>query len=427
METGAPDILRTERFGSLYFSRRTSTYRFCSPTATAVLLEACRLPPGAPRRWLPPHLFGDVQRALMFLALRRSGVIDAQGHCAARVVSRAMPEAALSAPLKTSVEVTHRCNRQCPHCYLDRSQPSPREQLTLELIDKLFASLRTLGAPYIVVTGGEPLLRPDFFEIAELVAHHHMAARLCTNAEAIDDAVARRLAATSFHSISVSLDGPDAATHDALRGAGSFARLSRGVQAMVRAGVGPIRLRFTLSRLNAITVPRLEETARQLGIERVVVRPFRPNRPADVGSLHYLERCDYERARDLAVASWPDDGVYAEFGGSWPTRGPHLPVYGCPGGNTTAVVAADGSVLPCGSAPGTEHWNLAEHSFEECWLHAPHMHEWRTFAIPDSCRGCPELGSCGGGCRMRAWSLGQGLDGPDLWGCTRPERLLNGP
>ena len=134
-------------------------------------------------------------------------------------------------------EITNRCNLNCRHC--GSSCSSTGDSLTVGDVETVLDSIRLPDKPMICLTGGEPLLHPDFFEIAECVRSRGFSWGMTTNATLIDEAVAMKLRGAGMGTVSVSLDGLED-THDTLRqGKGSWRLAMRGIRALQKAGFSP--------------------------------------------------------------------------------------------------------------------------------------------------------------------------------------------
>ena len=140
-------------------------------------------------------------------------------------------------PLEGSLDLTYRCNNACRHCWL--SPPSPLElekaELSFEEIRRIVAEARALGCRAWSLSGGEPLLRPDFEDILRLVIGPGQKYALNTNGTLITPAVARALRAPGAKMIA--LYGPTAEVHDRItRNPGSFEATLRGLAYLKEAG-----------------------------------------------------------------------------------------------------------------------------------------------------------------------------------------------
>jgi radical SAM protein with 4Fe4S-binding SPASM domain len=162
------------------------------------------------------------------------------------------------------------CNMTCPHCYAAAvARPAPADLDTDEAL-ALIDDLAGCGVRVVIFSGGEPLLRPDLFELLDRARERGIAAQLSTNGVGIDAAVAERLASAGVAYVGVSIDGL-AAFNDEYRGLpGGFEAALRGLRCAKRAGMRT-GLRMTLTRRNVAQLPAMAEVARGAGADRFYV------------------------------------------------------------------------------------------------------------------------------------------------------------
>ena len=146
----------------------------------------------------------------------------------------------LDAPICLTWELTYACNLSCVHCLSSSGRRDPHELSTEECF-AVIDELERLQVFYVNIGGGEPMLRPDFFEILEYAAAHHVGVKFSTNGTFIDAAAARRLAAMDYLDIQISIDGADPDVNDAVRGEGSFAAARAAMDHLRDAGVRPVQ------------------------------------------------------------------------------------------------------------------------------------------------------------------------------------------
>mgnify|MGYP001571442056 FL=1 len=130
-------------------------------------------------------------------------------------------------------EATAGCNLECRHCRrLEAAKALSSRDLTTEQAKHvLIDGLRAAGHPVLVCSGGEPLLRPDLFELAAYAVRSGLPIALATNGTLIDEAMADRIVEAGFERVAISLDGAEAGTHDAFRQqAGAFDGAVRGLE-----------------------------------------------------------------------------------------------------------------------------------------------------------------------------------------------------
>ncbi|NCA90547.1 MAG: radical SAM protein, partial [Gammaproteobacteria bacterium] len=128
---------------------------------------------------------------------------------------------AVAAPERPSGPVViwnliRRCNLTCAHCYSTSADKDFAGELTTEEVKAVMADLRAYGVPVLILSGGEPLMRPDIFELAHHAKSLGFYLALSTNGTLIDEALVAPIAAVGFDYLGISLDGL-AATHDVFR------------------------------------------------------------------------------------------------------------------------------------------------------------------------------------------------------------------
>ncbi len=164
--------------------------------------------------------------------------------------------------------VTRRCNLKCVHCYSKSEDEDYTGELSLDDGKALIDDLAGFGAPVILFSGGEPLIRPD---IMDLIRHAVNAARravVSTNGTLIRRAVAEKLHEIGLSYVGISLDGLQR-THDAFRGAeGAFEKAMRGIRNCQEAGL-KVGLRFTINKRNYQDIPGIFDLVDEKDIPRI--------------------------------------------------------------------------------------------------------------------------------------------------------------
>ncbi len=165
--------------------------------------------------------------------------------------------------MKASLELTYRCNERCPHCYLDSFRDDPKRKLTLEQWKHVLGELRSAGVLYIVLMGGEAMLHPNFWEIAEHASELGFSLSMITNGLKIDRDAARRLKATGFAYVTVSLYSVDPLLHDRMTAKqGSHAKLMKAFDALDQSGLA-VTVNTLLTRENIEGYFELEAWCRE--------------------------------------------------------------------------------------------------------------------------------------------------------------------
>ena len=121
-------------------------------------------------------------------------------------------------PRIISWNTTFKCNLKCAHCYMDAQERESKDELTTEEGKMLIDQIVEVSKPVLVLSGGEPLLREDIFELAKYASDKGLRVGLGTNAIGIDDEVAVRLKNCGARSVAISLDSSNPEIHDKFRG-----------------------------------------------------------------------------------------------------------------------------------------------------------------------------------------------------------------
>jgi SynChlorMet cassette radical SAM/SPASM protein ScmF len=178
--------------------------------------------------------------------------------------------------------LTNGCNLRCRHCWITpkfvNGEPDPGDCLDPELLRKAVREAKPLGLSAAKLTGGEPVLHPQFVEIVDLLTDEGLALTMETNGTLIDADLARHLKDESnLNFVSVSLDGPNAEVHDAFRGVpGSFDAAVRGLRHLVDVGFAP-QVIMSLHRDNVQSIEDMVALAVDMGAGSIKFNPVMPS------------------------------------------------------------------------------------------------------------------------------------------------------
>ena len=214
-------------------------------------------------------------------------------------------------PTSALLELTYLCNHLCTFCNnpIDRFVPGqpralPEREMTKEQLFVALRKLRELNVLFLTLSGGEPLVRPDFFEIAEEARRLGFALRIFSNGYLIGEELARRIQALHPVEVSISIHGADAATHDALtRIPGSLDRLLAGVRHLRALGLN-VMLKTPITRLNYRQLRQIRALAGELGCHMVFDPVITPRFDGDPSPL--AMRAPEEFYREFYTESYDD-------------------------------------------------------------------------------------------------------------------------
>ncbi|WP_096700951.1 heme d1 biosynthesis radical SAM protein NirJ [Magnetospirillum sp. 15-1] len=160
-----------------------------------------------------------------------------------------------------------RCNLACKHCYSISADKDFAGELTTDEVFGVMKDLKSFRVPVLILSGGEPLLRPDIFDIAIRAREMGFYTALSSNGTLIDDRIADRIAEIGFNYVGISIDGIDA-THDRFRARqGAFAESMGGIRRCVKKGV-KVGLRFTMTMDNAAELPQVVDLMESEGVAK---------------------------------------------------------------------------------------------------------------------------------------------------------------
>ncbi len=325
-----------------------------------------------------------------------------------------------------------RCNLTCKHCYALSADHEYAGELTRPEVFTVMDDLKAFGVPVLILSGGEPLMRPDLFEIAERACAMGFYTGLSTNGTLIDKPMADRIAAAGFDYVGISLDGLRE-THDKFRRLdGAFDKSLQAVRLLHARGV-KLGLRFTMTALNAHDLPALLDLMRQEQVDKFY---FSHLNYAGRGNIHRAKDAQFQatreamdllferawgaacegRAEDYVSGNNDADGAYLL---QWAEQ--RLPQWAPQlrqrllawGGNASGVNVANIDNLGL-VHPDTMWWHhtlgdVRQRPFSQIWPDTsdPLMAGLKTSPRPvqGRCASCAHLGICGGNTRVRAQQL----------------------
>ncbi len=270
-------------------------------------------------------------------------------------------------PISGSFELTMRCNLRCQHCYvpLEQRGGSSKEELKLSEIKRILDEITEAGCLWLLLTGGEPLLRKDFPEIYLYAKHKGLILTLYTNGTLITPRLAQFLAEWRPFNIEITLYGASQETYENVTGIpGSYTRCRRGIDLLLRHNL-PLGLKTMVMSLNRHELNQMKELASSLGV------PFRFDpmlHPAlDSSSLPILFRLSPEQIIELDKADPERFSLWKErFHQSQVAPISDHRMYICGAAKQSFHIDACGKVYPCMSARQSPI-NLRDSNFRHIW------------------------------------------------------------
>jgi len=315
-------------------------------------------------------------------------------------------------PRLIALEVTRRCNLHCIHCRALAGAEGVPDELTTEEITGLFDEIAGRIRPIIILTGGEPLLRDDIFEIARYGTDLGFHMTLAPNGTLMDETVARRMIDAGIKRIGISLDGATPEVHDAFRDMpGAFAGAMKGIAAARAAGL-PFQINTSVTALNVDELPKVHELARELGaVAHHIFMLVRVGRGRDLDAEVPPDRQEkvlnwlYERHREglIRVRATCAPHYYRILTRRAADEGTAAVTRGCLAGRHFVFVSSTGHVQPCGYLD-LDCGSIREKGFWEIWDASPVLQDLRDDGkLRGKCGVCDYRKVCGG-CRARAYA-----------------------
>lgn len=354
------------------------------------------------------------------------------------------------APFLVVWDYTYKCNLNCKHCYSNAGTPT-RDELETEEALNVVDQLADFGVVSLAFSGGEPLMRRDFFEVAKHAIDSGLYVSLATNGTLLNKQTTRRLKEIGVHYVEISIDGGDAKTHDEFRGVeGSFERAMTGLKNCIEEKLCA-SVAVTATKRNFKEIPKILELSEKVGAQRFALFNFVPTgRGAEMISqdlsseereelmLFLLNKLlldskvtiltttpqlarvavDHQHINQgeifLPMAHMQTSKVsnkaaaLADFIG------------GCGAGRLYCSISPEGDVHPCVFLP-VKIGNLKTDKFEDLWLNSETFKILRNREnLKGACGECSFKYICGG-CRARAYAYCHDLLASDP-GCILAEK-----
>ncbi len=334
----------------------------------------------------------------------------------------------LQSPHALTLAITAQCNLACQHCLVDAGPAASNGHVPTPTVRRIISELAALGGQEIWLTGGEPLLHPDFLEILRFSHQSLRAVCLQTNAMLLGPSQLEALCALANGgppekslTIKVSLDGASARTHDRVRGRGSFDRAIAGIRQLTAAGLGErVSIAFTEMRHNMDEMGTLLELVAQLGVHDLVSGTLVEDGRA---ARRDVDLPAPEQYRAL-LARWQSDSRFRALYDRWATM-PAIEWWkgrGEAGADCCRFVdhpylTAEGTLYPCALCRAQEFavggllqkpLAAAVAEGQARWSALQELKRRRYGTLP-ACQTCVGKLHCGGGCVGRAYAASGAL------------------
>jgi heme b synthase len=323
-------------------------------------------------------------------------------------------------------EITRRCNLRCVHCRSSSEQEARgHPDFPLTEAFRIIDDIASYASPVVVLSGGEPLMREDVFEIASYGSKKGLRMCMATNGRLVTDEVCRKIKASGIKIVSLSMDGSTAEIHDDFRcQPGAFDGMINAARLFKQSGIDFI-INSSFTKRNQKDIANVYRLAKSLGAtawymfmivptgrgEDLMKELISKEEYDEILAWHYeMEKKEedmlvrptcaphyYRIARQMAK---DDKETYKHRTLKFSTGGSK----GCLAGQLICLIDVDGNVLPCSYFPKSAG-NVREQTFKDIWENSPLFKDMRDFKkYKGRCGACEFVNVCGG-CRARAYAV----------------------
>jgi heme b synthase len=323
-------------------------------------------------------------------------------------------------------EITRRCNLRCVHCR-SSSEAIVKEHpdFPTEEAYRVLDDISSYASPVVVLSGGEPLMRKDVFDIARYGTGKGLRICLATNGVLVNDERCESIRESGIKIVSLSLDGSRAEVHDDFRNQkGAFDGTIRAAGLFKKHGIEFI-INSSFTRRNQEEIPKVYKLARELGATAWYMFMIVPTGRGEDIMNELISKEDYEKLlewhydmekdeKDILVRPTCAPHYYRivlqkskEEGSRFERRSLKFSTggaKGCIAGQVICLIDVDGNVLPCSYFPKAAG-NIREQSFKDIWENSALFRDMRDFkSYKGRCGSCEFVNVCGG-CRARAYAI----------------------
>ncbi len=313
-------------------------------------------------------------------------------------------------PLVVSWNLTRKCNLKCSHCYINANSTELDGELNTEESKSLIDQICEVSRPLLILSGGEPLLRKDVYELVQYGTEKGLRMGLGSNGGLIDAEAARKLKEAGIKTVSISIDSNVPSQHDEFRGvAGSWGKAINAIK-VLRDNDVLVQVNTTLTQQNYNQIDQIMGLVEQIGVENFhlffLVPTGRGAKMADISPAMYEGMIKHTFAKTARHKLNVRPSCAPQFMRIAKDMGLDMRqwIRGCLAGMYYCRVYPNGDITPCPYLP-VKLGNVRETSFKEIWFNAQVFKELRDpNSLKGKCGACDYRSLCGG-CRARAYGL----------------------
>ena len=313
-------------------------------------------------------------------------------------------------PLVMSWNITRKCNLKCSHCYINATTKELKNELTTYEAKNLIDQISEVSRPLLILSGGEPLLRSDVFELIKYGVSKGLKMGLGSNGSLLDSDTAHKLKQTGISTVSISLDSSKPGLHDQFRGVpGSWKKAINAIKVLREKNI-LVQINTTVTQQNYEEIDEIMSLAENMGVENFhlffLVPTGRGVKMSDITPAKYeaMIKTTFAKASNHNLNVRPS--CAPQFMRIASAKGLDMRqwIRGCIAGLYYCRVYPDGEITPCPYLP-IKLGNIKEKAFKDIWFDSKVFQSLRNFeSLKGKCGYCEYKSLCGG-CRARAYGL----------------------
>ena len=366
------------------------------------------------KRFCRAHAQAMFERFIPFpVAVTQPMRMESDGKCEFRIKIAHTSEAPTDeqyVPLVVSWNVTLKCNLKCAHCYINAAEKELSDELNTDAAKMLIHQITEVSRPLLILSGGEPLLREDIYEIIRYGADRGLRMGMGSNGMLIDDEVTRRLEDSGMGTVAISLDSSIPERHDEFRGVkGCWQRAVDAIKFLKKSKI-QVQVNSTVTLQNYDEVDEIMAFAEELGVDNFhlffLVPTGRGTDIEDITPRMYENMISSTLGKIKKYKLNVKPSCAPQFMRVSKEQGVDMSrwVRGCMAGFYYCRIYPSGEVTPCPYLP-LNLGNIRKRSFKDIWFNSKVFKALRNFdQLKGKCRQCEYREVCGG-CRARAYGV----------------------
>ncbi|MDR1897824.1 MAG: radical SAM protein [Prevotellaceae bacterium] len=292
-------------------------------------------------------------------------------------------------PVTATWEITYKCNQTCIHCYEDCNYTKSMQDLDMVSIKNILSELHKNGCFILTITGGEPLIRKDIFDILKLSKDMNFSVILYSNASLINDSYISKIKELGIAKMCITLFGLDSETHDKIANNKGLHKKTLENIIKIREANIPVRINTPLTKYNFDGYREVVSFAKKMSCEFKITPTITPK---DDGNISPLTLCINDTQLETIFL---DEEINEKFAEDELSLQDRLNIVPCNVAFSNIAISANGKVYPCNTFK-LECGDLMNKSLSSIWSDSDVLNILRTTQIKqiDECNLCPKLAFC---------------------------------